>query len=81
VANRSPITDAKASISVDMIADGKGNPTQVTVLSATDVFQVSTNGTYDYRLDAAQYAAGTYVVTIYGNAFPAFQGQFILQNN
>jgi hypothetical protein len=82
VVNRKPINDAHASISVDMIADGNGNPTMVTVLSATNAFQhTSRAGVYSYSLNAAEYAAGTYVVTIYGDAFPAFQGQFVLQNN
>jgi hypothetical protein len=29
-----------------------------------------------FTLQAGNYAAGTYTVTIYGNAFPAYQGQF-----
>jgi len=80
VVNGSPITDAQGSISVVKIADAKGNPTEQVVLSATNVFKkTSTPGVYQYVLHA-MYAAGTYNVTIYGNAFPAFQGQFkILQ--
>ncbi len=80
VVNRSPITDAQGSISVTMIADAKGNPVQQSVLSATNVFKkTSTPGVYQYVL-RAQYPAGTYNLTIYGNAFPAYQGEFkILQ--
>jgi YVTN family beta-propeller protein len=76
VANGSPVTDAKASIAVTMVADGNGNPTQQTVLSATNVFKRDTPGVYVYSVHAVKYPAGTYNVTIYGNAFAAFEGQF-----
>lgn len=76
VANGSPITDAQGSISVVKIADAKGNPTQQVVRSAANVFKKTTTpGVYQYVLHA-MYPPGTYNVTIYGNAFPAFQGQF-----
>jgi len=77
VANGSPITDAQASISVVMIADANGNPTQQVVLSENDAFtQTGERGHYRFNLDPSNYALGTYNMTIYGNAFPAYQGQF-----
>jgi YVTN family beta-propeller protein/uncharacterized repeat protein (TIGR03803 family) len=76
VANGSLITDAEASISVVMIADANGNPTQKVVFSGTNVFRQYSPGIYDFALGAIKYAPGTYSVTIYGNAFPAYQGQF-----
>lgn len=77
VANGTPITDAQASISVVMIADANGNPAQQLVLSRADVFkQIGTTGAYIYALVDIHYAPGTYAVTIYGNAFPAYQLQF-----
>jgi len=80
VATGKPVTDATASISVEMIADGKGNPTQQVVFSKTDAFKfrVAFIGmpNYEFDLHAAGYAAGTYNVTIYGNAFATYQGQF-----
>jgi YVTN family beta-propeller protein/uncharacterized repeat protein (TIGR03803 family) len=80
LATGKPITDAEASIAVVMTADAHGNPTQKTVFSKTDAFapDFGANG-YLFTLQAGNYAAGTYTVTIYGNAFPAHQGQFILQ--
>jgi YVTN family beta-propeller protein len=76
VAKGTPITDAQASISVVMIADAQGNPTNRLVFSGTNVFKQTTPGVYEYDLNAAKYQTGTYTVTIYGNAFPAYQGQF-----
>jgi len=76
VATGKPITDARVGISVVMIADGKGNPTQQVVLSKLSAFkQEGAPGTYKLNLHTAKYALGTYTVTIYGNAFPAYQGQ------
>ena len=74
------ITNAQAGISVVMIADGNGNPTQELVLSKVNVFTqgIPQPGDYAYTLDATAYTAGTYRVTIYGDAFPAFQGDFTI---
>lgn len=74
-----PVTDAHASISVVMIANANGNPVQQVVFSKTNAFTQGTSGVYKYNLDASAYAAGTYNVTIYGDAFPAYQGQFQIQ--
>ncbi len=77
VADGSAITDAEVSISVVMIADAHGNPTQQEVLSAINAFrQTGRRGHYRFNLDTSNYALGTYSMTIYGNAFPAYQGQF-----
>jgi YVTN family beta-propeller protein len=77
VANGSPVTDAKVNLSVVMIADGQGNPTQQVVpLTSNSLWQQGPAGVYKYNLHATNYAAGTYSATIYGNAFPAYQGQF-----
>jgi hypothetical protein len=80
VANGKPITDAQASISVVMIADAQGNPTNRLVFSGRNVFEQTSAGVYKYDLCVTKYQAGTYVVTIYGNAFPAYQGQFKITN-
>jgi len=76
VTNGEPITDATASISVVMIADAAGNPTQQVVVSKINAFKRTGPGIYTVDLWAGDYAAGTYNVTIYGDAFPAYQGQF-----
>jgi YVTN family beta-propeller protein len=77
VATGKPVTDAKVSMSVVMIADASGNPTQQVVFSKINAFkQTGPGGIYRLNLHAAKFALGTYNVTIYGNAFPAYQGQF-----
>ena len=79
VATRKEITDAHVSISVVMIADANGNPTQQVFLSAIDAFTQGPPGLYKLNLDSGNWGAGTYDVTIYGNAFPAYQGQFTIR--
>ena len=77
VATGKPVNDAKASMSVVMITDANGNPTQQVVFSKINAFkQEGAGGIYRLNLHAAMFAVGTYNVTIYGNAFPAYQGQF-----
>jgi len=79
VVNKAPVTDAQASITVVQIADAKGNSTNNVVLSGLNVFKQGVPGLYKYEIQAANYAPGTYSVSIYGNAFPAFLGQFVLK--
>ena len=73
VANGKPITDASVNISVEMV-----NPSEKVVLTKINAFKQPSSGVYTYVIKAAKYAVGTYSVTIYGNAFPAYQGQFQL---
>jgi hypothetical protein len=62
---------------VVMIADANGNPTQQVVLSKINAFKLTGDlGIYTLNIFAGNYAVGTYNVTIYGNAFPTYQGQF-----
>jgi YVTN family beta-propeller protein len=75
VANHKPVTDAKAGLSVVRVADAKGNPTNNVVFERADAFSVGL-GKYARNLFASEYSPGTYIFTIYGDAFPAFQGQF-----
>ncbi len=79
VANGSPITDAQVSVTAVRIADGKGNPVQQSILSATNAFKQNMPGDYSYTIRSSHYPAGTYTLTIYGNAFPAFQAHFEIQ--
>ena len=76
VATGKPVNDAKAGLSVVMIADAKGNPTQTVIFASNRAFRKIGHGKYEHNLYARKYAPGTYQVTIYGDAFPAFQGQF-----
>jgi len=76
VATGKPVTDAQAGLSVVRIADAKGNPTYTVVFAEKRAFKNKGFGKYEHNLYARKYGAGTYSVTIYGNAFPEFQGQF-----
>ncbi|MGD0824090.1 MAG: putative Ig domain-containing protein, partial [Terriglobales bacterium] len=75
VANGKPVNHAKAGLSVVMIADAKGNPTDVVIYEKTRAFEEIAPGLYKHDL-AAGLGAGTYAITIYGESFPAYQGQF-----
>jgi YVTN family beta-propeller protein len=79
VANGTPVTDAQASIAVTRIANANGQPTSVLVFSRQNAFrQTVTPGIYKFAFSTQGDAAGTYSVTIYGNAFPMYQFQFKL---
>ena len=71
------VTDAVAGLSVVQTSDSKGNSTANIVLDAPTGFAYS-NGAYNYSLKMTGYAAGTYALTIYGNAFAAQQVQFMI---
>jgi YVTN family beta-propeller protein/probable HAF family extracellular repeat protein len=78
VPDKKPITNAEVKISVMLLADSQGNPVHKIEPLPTNSFTNSGSGTYDYVIPAAPYALGTYGVTIYGDAFTAFQGQFTI---
>ena len=75
-----PITDATAGLSVVMIADGGGNPTSKEIVSLQHAFRYnSAYQFYAHCLETKGYAKGTYVLTVFGNAFAAQQVQFTIQ--
>jgi hypothetical protein len=71
------VTDATAGLTVTMVSDANGNPASKVVLEKASAFRYE-NGAYRYCLDTAHYAAGIYILTVYGDAFPAEQVQFLL---
>jgi YVTN family beta-propeller protein/probable HAF family extracellular repeat protein len=71
------ITDAVAGISVVQVTDANGNASGDVVLESRRAFE-HCDGIYAYALHTEGYAPGSYVLTIYGNAFPAQQVQFTL---
>jgi YVTN family beta-propeller protein len=75
------VTDGKAGLSIVMIADANGNPFVNQVLSvALQAFHYAPgNNRYHRGLDFTGYARGTYVLTLYGNAFAAQQVQFSIK--
>jgi len=78
-ATRQPVTDAKAGLTVVMIADANGNPTSKVVLSLGNAFVYQQDlGYYLYNLNTKGYPPGTYNLSVYGNAFAAHQHQFTI---
>jgi hypothetical protein len=75
------VTDAKAGLSIVMIADANGNPLVNQVLSvAPQAFHyASGNNRYHRGVDFTGYSRGMYVLTVYGNAFAAQQVQFSIK--
>ncbi len=72
-----PVTDATAGITVVMISDANGNPTNNLVLEKPAAFTYG-GGNYSYLLGTSGYAPGIYNITVYGNAFVAQQVEFTL---
>jgi YVTN family beta-propeller protein len=74
-----PVTDASAGISVVLLTDANGNALNTLVLEQGTAFAYqSATQNYQYSLNTSGYAAGTYGVTVFGNAFVAQQVQFAL---
>jgi YVTN family beta-propeller protein len=75
---KAPVRHAKVGMSIVMVADGHGNPAQEVMFSSKNAFRkTDTPGVYSRSLPGtAKYPPGTYNVTIYGDAFAAYQGQF-----
>ena len=72
-----PVTDAKAEASVQMLSDANGNATSKSML--VEPCKIEHIGDiYFFFLDTRHYAAGTYVLTVYGDAFAAQQVQFTI---
>jgi hypothetical protein len=72
-----PVTDAKAGISVVMVSDASGNSTTNVVLEQATAFD-HLGDLYFYFLDTRHYAPGTYMLTVFGDAFVAQQVQFTI---
>ena len=83
VANKTPVTDARANFTATLIADANGNPVSQVVFSAHNVFtQPGTPGVYEYGFCTKRRGillpVGTYTATIYGDAFASHQFKFKL---
>jgi YVTN family beta-propeller protein/uncharacterized repeat protein (TIGR03803 family) len=74
-----PITDAVASLTVVMTSNASGSPESNVVLAKKNAFQYQGGGDYLYQMNTAGFADGTYILTVYGNAFAAQQVQFTIQ--
>ena len=69
------VTDAKAGLSVVMVTDANGNATSKTFLEQSNAFD-RLGDIYFYFIDTRKYSPGTYMLTVYGDAFAAQQVQF-----
>jgi len=74
------VTDAQAGLSIVMVADANGNPLVQEILTLPPpAFRYSgEENSYRREFEFEDYAPGTYVMTVYGNAFAAQQVQFTL---
>jgi hypothetical protein len=72
-----PVTDSVAGITVMLMSGTNGSSTPSIILEKSSAFRYE-DGKYVYNLDTRGYAPGTYNLTVYGNAFAAYQVQFTL---
>jgi YVTN family beta-propeller protein/probable HAF family extracellular repeat protein len=72
------ITDAVASLTLEMVADAAGKPQSTVVLALKNAFHYNSGTGYSYQVNTAGYAPGRYLLTVYGNAFAAQHVQFSL---
>ncbi len=73
-----PVTDAVASLTVLKVADALGHPLSQFVYYRLNAFKYSSAG-YEYTLPTNSFAPGTYVLTVYGNAFVSTETYFTIQ--
>ncbi len=73
-----PITDAVANLTLEYVANASGQPQNTVVLERQNAFDYKSGVGYTYQLHTREYQTGTYILTVYGNAFAAQQVQFSL---
>ena len=72
------VTDAVANLTLEMVSNATGQAESNVVLALTNAFKFE-NGGYFYKINATTFAPGTYVLTVYGNAFAAQHVEFSIQ--
>jgi YVTN family beta-propeller protein len=70
------VTDALAGLTVVWEVDATGKSQNKTVLAVQNAFHFQTGTGYTYQLNSTGFAPGTYLLTVYGNAFSAQHVQF-----
>jgi YVTN family beta-propeller protein len=74
---KKPVTDAKANISLQMVADAEGNATSDSIVEeGCEIGHFG--GIYFFFLNTKHFESGKYVLTVYGNAFSAQQVEFTI---
>ena len=63
-----PVTDATAGLTVVQVADAEGHTLSKVIGVKQFAFQY-VNGSYQFSLATTSYAPGTYIVTVFGDAF------------
>lgn len=71
-----PVTDALASLTLVLSTDASGKAQNKVVLTVPNAFHYQSGTGYTYQLNTAGFAPGTYLLTVYGNAFAAQHVQF-----
>jgi YVTN family beta-propeller protein len=71
-----PVTDAQASLTVVWEFDASGKSRNQVVLTASNAFHYQSGTGYVFQLNTSGVAPGTYLLTVYGNAFAAQHVQF-----
>jgi hypothetical protein len=73
-----PVSDASAGLTVTQIANAQGQLLSSTRFAQESVFRYSA-GNYSYSLSTENLPAGTYVMTVFGDAFVTQSTYFTLQ--
>ena len=74
-----PVTDALASLTIEMVSNATGTPESTVVLTVDNAFTYRSGIGYTYQVNTDGYKPGQYVLTVYGNAFAAQQVQFTIK--
>lgn len=74
-----PITNAVANLTIQMVANAAGQAQSTVVLALLNAFKFqSGSGEYLFQINSSGFAAGTYVLTVYGDSFAAQHVQFTI---
>jgi hypothetical protein len=73
-----PVTDASAGLTVVLVANPEGQTLSTVVLAKQNVFKYA-NGSYQFPLPTSNFAAGTYILTVFGDAFVTQSTYFTIQ--
>jgi YVTN family beta-propeller protein len=73
-----PVTDAVANLTLEMVSNASGQSQSTIVLALMNAFKYQSGTGYAYSLNTTGLAPGTYLLTVYGNAFAAQHVQFTI---
>lgn len=73
-----PVTDAIAGVTVLMVSNAQGHTVSERVFSEQNAFKY-VSGVYEFSLPSQTFAPGTYILTVYGDAFASHATSFTIQ--